>query len=122
MILSDVEMLEELQKIRKALEPPPAPPAPSGFLDEFKTFLSEYKVLGLAVAFILGIYSGKLVEALVVDLIMPILTIVIPDLSWTTFAIGPFLIGAFAGELLTFVIVAFVIFILVKVTAKFGIK
>src|SRR5262249_8942667 len=61
---SDAEMLEELRKIRELLTPaPPAPtpPAPKGLAAEFKSFLSQYKVLGLAVAFILGLYLGQLV-------------------------------------------------------------
>jgi hypothetical protein len=47
--------VEELRKIRQLLEPkpaPPAPPAPKGLLEEFKAFISEYRVLGMAVAFI----------------------------------------------------------------------
>ncbi len=57
------EMLEELRKIRTLLEPkpsPPTPPAPKGFVKEFKVFLEQYKVMGMAVAFILGLYLGAL--------------------------------------------------------------
>ncbi len=119
---NDERIIEELQNIRKLLEPPPPKPPPKGFLNEFKAFIAEYKILGLAVAFILGIYSGKLIEALVGNLIMPIVSIVIPDISWNEIAIGPFLVGAFIGQLLTFIIVAFVIFVIVKVAKRFGIK
>lgn len=55
-------MLEELKKIRQLLEPKPAPaapPAPKGMWAEFMDFISEYKVMGLAVAFILGVYLGS---------------------------------------------------------------
>ena len=56
-VASDAEILAELQKIRELLTPkpaPPAPPPPKGIPAEFKFFLQNYKVLGLAVAFILG--------------------------------------------------------------------
>lgn len=119
------EMLEELRKIRQLLEPKPAPeppPAPKGIRAEFMHFLSEYKVMGLAVAFILGLYLGALVQALVNDLIMPIITLATPNISWEAITVGPFRVGHFIGAIITFVIVAFVIFILVKITTKLGIK
>ena len=119
------QMLEELQKIRKLLEPKPPPaasPQPKGMWAEFRAFLSQYKVMGLAVAFILGLYLGTLVQALVNDLIMPILTIATPNVSWEAIVLGPFRVGAFIGALITFIIVAFVIFILVKITKKWGIE
>lgn len=118
------EMLEELKKIRELLEPKPAPPTPKpkGLVEEFKIFISTYKVMGMAVAFIMGIYLGGLVGALVSDLIMPIITIAIPGIEWEFITAGPFRVGHFLGTLITFVIIAFVIFIIVKITAKMGIK
>ncbi|MFX0065309.1 MAG: MscL family protein, partial [Candidatus Hermodarchaeota archaeon] len=86
------EMIEELRKIRELLEPPPPPPPPKNFVDEFKQFISKYKVMGLAVAFILGLYLGALVQALVNDLIMPIINLIMPDIAWEEIAVGPFLI------------------------------
>src|ERR1700758_431386 len=74
----DEEILAELRKIRELLTPaptPPAPPPPKGMAAEFKSFLSTYKVLGLAVAFILGLYLGMLVQALVKDLVLPVIGI-----------------------------------------------
>ncbi|MBO3755344.1 MAG: MscL family protein [Candidatus Brockarchaeota archaeon] len=119
------EIIEELRKIRQLLEPkpaPPAPPAPKGLIAEFKAFISKYKVLGMAVAFILGLYLGALVQALVNDLIMPIIELATPDVAWEQVAVGPFRIGHFTGALITFLIVAFVIFLLVKATSKIGIE
>ena len=46
-------IIEELTKIRKLLEPAAAAPPPKGFRAEFRDFLSKYKVMGMAVAFIL---------------------------------------------------------------------
>lgn len=138
------EMLKELQQIRELLasKPAPPPPPPKGLWNEFKTFLETYKVLGLAVAFIMGVYLGLLVQSLVANLLLPAIGIAIPGLgnlaTWkipvpeTTFdASGNppadytgqiFGIGNFLVALITFIIVAFVIFIIVKVTKKWGIK
>lgn len=118
-------MLEELKKIRQLLEPkpaPPAPPPPKGLLNEFKDFIAKYRVMGMAVAFILGLYLGALVNALVDDLIMPIIELAMPGVQWELIELGPFRVGHFIGSLITFLVVAFVIFILVKVTKRLGIE
>ncbi len=118
------KMLEELKRIRELLEPKPAPPPPKGLWNEFMDFLSKYKVMGLAVAFILGIYLGGLVQALVTSLIMPVITLLLPpDLSLDV-QVGSaiFKVGDFVDALITFLIVALVIFILVKIAKKWGIE
>jgi len=120
---SDNEMLAELRKIRELLEKPPAPPAPHGLLQEFKAFLEQYKVLGLAVAFILGVYLGALVKALVTDLVLPIVTYALPPgTNINTYMVGPFGVGDFANAVLTFIIVAFVIFLIVKIAKHYKIE
>jgi len=91
-------------------------------LEEFKAFLKKYKVLGLAVAFIMGIYIGLVIQALVDDLIMPIVSVFLPGIEWEALAIGPFRIGHFIGTLITFLIVALVIFLIVKITNRMGIE
>jgi large conductance mechanosensitive channel len=141
-LVKDEKMLEELKKIRALLEPKPAPPPPKGLWAEFKAFIESYKVLGLAVAFIMGLYLGGLVQSLVAELLLPAIGLAIPGLgnlsTWkipipgTTldtsgnppadytgqiFGMGPFLVA-----LITFIIVAFVIFLIVKVTKKWGIQ
>ena len=118
------EILEELRQIRKLLEPKPAPPPtpPKGLWAEFMDFISKYKVMGMAVAFILGLYLGALVKALVDDIIMPIITLAMPGVEWELLTVGPFRIGHFIGSLITFIIVAFVIFLIVKITRKWGIE
>jgi large conductance mechanosensitive channel len=75
------EILEELRQIRKLLEPrpaPPPPPPPKGIIQEFQAFLKTFKVMGMAVAFIVGLYLGALVKVLVDDLIMPIIQFATP--------------------------------------------
>ena len=123
------KMLDELKQIRELLsaKPAPPPPEPKGLWNEFKAFIESYKVMGLAVAFILGLYLGQLVQSMVTDLIMPIIGLALPgmdNLSTLTVPVGnqEFGVGGFLVALITFIIVAFVIFILVKVTKKWGIK
>ena len=122
-------ILDELQKIREAVEPkpaPPAPPKPSGFIDEFKEFLNKYGVVGLAIAVIIGGAAGKLVSALVADILMPVITFFIPGGAWreATLVLGPIvlLIGDFVGALIDFLIIALVVFMLMKQLEKAPVK
>ncbi len=89
---------------------------------EFKEFLKEYKVIGLAIAFIMGVAATALIKSLVDNIIMPIITPFIPGGAWktATFSLGPIVIswGAFIGELINFLIIALVVFF----TAKFILK
>ena len=128
-MLKEDEMLKELAQIRELLTPKPAspPPPPKGMWNEFKDFLEQYKVMGLAVAFIIGVYLGLLIQSLVKDLLLPVIGLALPglsDLSSLQYSVGEqmFGVGNFLVALITFIIVAFVIFILVKVTKKWGIK
>ncbi len=133
----ELEVLRQIKDSLKALEeamvPGPPPPPPEGVINEFKDFIGKYKVMGLAVAFIMGLYLGELISALVADLVMPIVNIFLPP--WLDIAslqagpfyigalsIGPFLIGHFLNELITFIIIAFVIFLMIKLTTRFGIE
>jgi large conductance mechanosensitive channel len=117
-------MLDELREIRKLLTPPPKPDPPKGFFNEFKTFLSQYKVLGLAVAFILGIYLGALINSLVDNLMMPVISLIpgMEGINWEEFVFGEFRIGLFVGDLITFIIIAFAVFIIVKIATRLGIE
>ena len=121
------EILEELKKIRAALEKAPPPEPPKGFVNEFKDFLSKYKILGLAVAFILALYAGILVQALVKDFIIPLLGLAIPGLAdLASYSVGvlkqSFGIGDFLVALITFVIVALIVFLIIKVAKRWKIE
>jgi large conductance mechanosensitive channel len=93
-----------------------------GMLSEFMEFLKEYKVVALAVAFIMGVASTALIKSLVDNIIMPIITPFIPGGAWktATFAIGPIVIGwgPFLGELINFIIIAWVVFMIAKMIMK----
>jgi large conductance mechanosensitive channel len=89
---------------------------------EFKAFLQKYNVMALAIAFILGAAIGKVVTALVADLMMPIIGMAVPSGDWRQITVqagtAKFLIGDFLGACLDFVIIAFVIFIIGKALVK----
>lgn len=93
-----------------------------GLISEFKDFLNEYKVIGLAVAFIMGAAATDLVKSLVNNIIMPLITPLIPGGDWQTsvIALGPFklLLGAFLASLINFVIIAFAVFMIAKMVLK----
>jgi len=78
------------------------------------------------VAFILGLYLGMLVQALVKDLILPIIGIPLSSIgNLSTYTVmfdkQSFQIGDFLIAVITFVIVAFVIFLIVKVAKRYKI-
>jgi large conductance mechanosensitive channel len=91
-------------------------------LNEFMDFLKEYKVISLAIAFIIAVAASALVTALVNDIIMPIVGVLIPGGEWrtATFDVGPvkFAIGDFVGQLINFIIIAFVVFMLSKMVLR----
>lgn len=91
-------------------------------ISEFNEFLREYKVIGLAVAFIMAATATALVQSLVNNIIMPIIGVMVPSGSWetATLDIGPVMIkwGAFLSSLINFVIIAFVVFMMAKIVLK----
>jgi large conductance mechanosensitive channel len=93
-----------------------------GFVQEFMDFLMKYQVVGLAVAFIIGAAATKMVTATVNDIIMPIIGALIPGGDWRTTVVqaGPIklLVGDFVGAIIDFVIIALVVFLVVKYMMK----
>ena len=95
---------------------------PKGFVEEFTEFLKNYQVIGLAVAVIIGAAAGKMVTAMVNDIIMPVIAVIIPGGDWKTsvLEIGPvkFLVGDFVGAVIDFIVIALVIYLIVKMIMK----
>ena len=128
--MSDNQMLEELVKIRKLLEPEPKPEKkeekPKGLWEEFIEFINKYGVVGLAIGFIIGAAAKDLVNALVDDILMPIILFFVPGGNWreVVWTFGPFefLVGHFAGALLDFLVIALIIFLLMKQIKKTNFK
>jgi len=109
------------------------------FVKEFKEFAVKGNVIDLAVGVIIGGAFGKIVTSMVNDLIMPPISLLIGDKGFTNFyfplsskvrtfmetnpaaslddarKVGPvFAWGNFATEVINFVILAFIIFLMVK--------
>lgn len=93
------------------------------FIIEFKEFISRGNVLDMAVGVIIGSAFGKIVTSLVNDVIMPLMGIIIGghDFTRLTLNVGKASIkyGAFLQNIVDFLIVAFCIFIFIKIINKF---
>lgn len=94
-----------------------------GLVKEFKDFLKEYKVIGLAIAVIMGFAANTLVKSLVDNIVMPLITPFIPGGSWQT-ATFSFWVwkgigwGPFLSALIYFIIIAWVVFLVAKFMLK----
>ena len=87
-------------------------------LKEFKDFVVRGNVLDLAVAVIIGGAFGKIVGSLVNDIIMPLIGVVMGGVNFAelSFTVGSAIVkwGAFVQTIVDFLLVAFVIFLVVK--------
>jgi large conductance mechanosensitive channel len=86
-------------------------------LEEFKRFLLRGNVIELAVAVVIGVAFGAVVNSLVKDILTPILAAIFgkPDFSNLSFTINDstFRYGAFLNAVIAFVLVAAAIFFVV---------
>ena len=96
-------------------------------LSEFKDFLKEYKVIGLAIAFVMGAAATTLIKSVVDNIIMPIITPFIPGGAWQTDKlIIPLWKGAainlgwgpMVAEIINFTMIAFAVFMIAKIILK----
>ena len=87
-------------------------------LKEFREFAMRGNVLDLAVAVIIGGAFGKIIASLVNDVLMPLIGLVLGGINFSelAFTVGEAVVkwGAFVQSILDFVIVAFVIFMIVR--------
>lgn len=85
---------------------------------EFKDFIMRGNVLDLAVAVIIGGAFGKIIGSLISDIIMPLIGLIIGgiDFSGLSFTVGKATVtyGNFINNVVNFLVIAFVIFLLVK--------
>jgi large conductance mechanosensitive channel len=87
------------------------------FAKEFKEFALKGNVVDLALAVVIGGAFGKIVSALVADLIMPLVGAILPGQGeWRTFTITPLQIklGDLLGAVVDFVLIALVLFIVME--------
>ena len=89
---------------------------------EFKSFLFRGNLLDLATAVILGTAFGAVVASLVKDVITPIIAAIggQPDFSSLVIDVGDgqLTYGNFLNALISFVIIAFVMFLILKAAAR----
>jgi large conductance mechanosensitive channel len=87
-------------------------------LKEFRDFAMRGNVIDLAVAFILGVAFVAIVTSLVNDIIMPIVGVIIGGLDFSSLSVtvGSAVIayGKFIQAIVNFIIVAFVLFLIVR--------
>ncbi|MBI4762380.1 MAG: large conductance mechanosensitive channel protein MscL [Chloroflexota bacterium] len=91
-------------------------------LKEFKEFAMRGNVMDLAIAVIIGGAFGKIIASLVNDILMPLIGLLLGglDFSGLAFKVGEASInyGLFLQTVVDFLIVAFVIFLLVRTMSK----
>lgn len=91
-------------------------------LKEFKNFISKGNVVDLAVGVIIGSAFGKIVSSLVNDILMPIIGIIIGGIDFSNLTIqikdATIKYGIFIQNIIDFLIVAFCIFIFIKLINK----
>ncbi len=81
--------------------------------NEFKAFAVKGNVIDLAVAVVIGVAFGKIVNALVEGIVMPLIGKALPSADWRAFEAGGMKIGSLLGAVIDFFIVALVLFLVV---------
>jgi large conductance mechanosensitive channel len=101
-------------------------------LNEFKAFLTKSNALALAVGVIIGAAMGKVVSALVDDILMPVIGLALPKGDWREASIvlshgvdkagkatvNAIKYGDFLGNVVDFVVIAFVVFLVLKALVR----
>ena len=91
-------------------------------MGEFKTFISRGNVIDMAVGVIIGSAFGKIVSSLVENIIMPIIGLIIGGHDFTNLSItikdSSITYGVFIQNVVDFLIIAFCIFMGIKVINK----
>lgn len=116
------EILKRVEIAKEQLEKVPAATV-RGSLSGFVEFVREQGIVGLAVGFVLGTQVKSLVDQVVASFINPLLGLMLPgrgSLTEKTFALTwfgktqAFGWGAFVFQLITFLMVAFIIYIVLR--------
>ena len=91
--------------------------------NEFKEFISRGNVVDMAVGVIIGAAFGKIVSSLVSDILMPVIGVVVGGLDFSALSVkvgsATVKYGMFIQTVVDFLIVAFCIFLVVKIFEKF---
>lgn len=96
------------------------------FVNEFKEFIAKGNVLDLAVGVVIGSAFGKIVSSIVDDIIMPIVGALIGGIDFTGLSLkignANITYGNFIQNVIDFLIIAFCIFVFIRVISKFNRK
>ena len=95
----------------------------------FREFLTKNSVLALAVGFIMGAATGKVVSSLVADVIMPVISLILPGGEWRAWkyvltqspdgkVVNAISYGTFIGNVVDFIVIAFVVYMITKALIK----
>ena len=101
-------------------------------LAEFRGFLTKTNALALAVGVIIGAAVGQVVSSLVADILMPVIGLALPGGDWRAAKVvletatgadgkvteSAIMYGQFVGTLLDFILIAFVVFLIVRTLIK----
>jgi len=88
-------------------------------LEQFKKFMLETNAFSLAIGVVIGGAVAKLVSALVADILMPIISLILPGGAWREFSVSlgegndPLKVGDILGATIDFVIIAVVVYVVV---------
>ncbi len=89
-----------------------------GFIKEFKTFALKGNLIDMAIAFVMGASFTAVTKSFIEGIFMPLVGLVVQvdNLSTHVLHIGKstVLVGAFAGAIINFLILAFVMFMIIK--------
>lgn len=95
-------------------------------VNEFKNFISRGNVVDMAIGVIIGGAFGKIVSSLVNDILMPLIGIVLGGLDFSSLSIkindATIAYGNFIQTIVDFLIIAFCIFVMIKIFEKFKTK
>ena len=98
---------------------------PTDLFADFRAFLDKYGVVGLAIAFVIGMALTQLVQAVVKGLLMPTVAPLLAALGddWRTMEtrvgpFGPYLIGDLLYNLIYFVVIAGFVFLVAKLLLR----
>jgi len=91
-------------------------------LKEFRDFAMRGNVMGLAIAVIIGGAFGKIIAALVKDILMPLIGLLLGGLTFSELTATvngvDITYGLFIQAVIDFIVIAFVIFMLVRTMNK----
>lgn len=91
--------------------------------NEFKSFISRGNVVDMAVGVIIGGAFGKIVTSLVNDILMPLIGVIVGGVDFSNLSIkvgdATIAYGNFIQTIFDFLIVAFCIFLMVKLFERF---